>query len=128
MRTMYKTGKYSTKIEPCEITKETPKMVTVRVRFGKGTSDRLESKVSDWHRYHNSESEALDFLIERAKQRVESFKKQTHQANTELGQLLSQKAKSAPSLPREEPRPKPNELCRHKNKYGACNECDIERW
>ena len=98
MKTMYKARGSST-IIPVQVVKETSAYVFLP-QHNVGAfrrAERREAKVSSYERYFDTEAEALDYLIAKARSEVDRLKRATHSANSELGKLLSHKARSAPA-------------------------------
>lgn len=88
----YRVPQYSNKVEKKEFIRETDKFLIHQVK-GWGIDDieeRREAKISEYSRYFDSEREALTFIIERNKKRLESLKRETNEVNSGIHQLEKQ--------------------------------------
>jgi hypothetical protein len=110
-RTLYKTGRgWDREIRAIQVISETAAFVTIENDWAGIKSQVREKRVTDWHRYHETEEAALEFLIVRASREVEKLKRETHQANSFLGELLSRKRKMQPiDAPQAAPAAPPKE-------------------
>ena len=76
----YRTGIFVKLIEPVEVIKETPKMVTILVRGENSTSGEYWSreykylKHSDYIQFHDSWREAKEFLVSKANQKIDGHR------------------------------------------------------
>ena len=89
-KTMYRTTKYSDKIEAREIFKETEKCVFFKTPIwgGKLRIDK-EAKDSGYHKWWDSEREALQYLIAKSSMALTQLKRDTAAESSRLGQLQS---------------------------------------
>lgn len=92
--TMYK-ARGDSHIKPVTVVKKTAKFVTLPATsvgdFKR--AERREAISTSYERYFDTHDEALEYLIEKAREKMERLKRATHAANSLLGHLMSQRAK-----------------------------------
>lgn len=87
--TKYKTG-YSRAIEAVEVIRETEQSVVVLSSWG-SKKERMERKVNDYHRYHDTWGAAHAFLLERARNKVAYAQDELERAARALAEIEAMK-------------------------------------
>lgn len=76
---------YGTRIEELEVVKETEKTIVYIDMFGK---EQRDYKVSSWNTWHDSKTEALNFLVNKKQKEIEHLYSQIKYKEEELENII----------------------------------------
>lgn len=86
MTKKYKTQNFINHIVEVEVVKETECFVTIKTQTGR---ERREAKESSYYVYHDTYQQAFEYLLKRAKLRIEMARKELTKRYSELNDLES---------------------------------------